>query len=212
VIPNGFEKPAAEPLRKPATPPRIGFIGYFDYFPNRDGIEWFVQKCWPRIQASVPEARLRLVGQGCDGPLKPAGPNIDARGWLADPSAEIATWSAMIVPIRLGAGTRVKIAQGFSRKCPMVSTSLGAFGYDVRDGEDLFLADDANAFADACVRAIRQPAEANAMADRAWRKFLEKWSWEAIGPRIRAAAEDGLRLRRSAPDDQLHAEPVAALS
>jgi glycosyltransferase involved in cell wall biosynthesis len=190
VIPNGFDKPAQEPVRVLAAPPRIGFIGLFDYFPNQEGMQWFAKECWPRIEREVPGVRLRLVGRGSDGPLKPGGANIDGLGWLDDPAAEIGTWSAMITPIRVGGGTRVKIAQGFSSKCPVVSTSLGAHGYQPIDGETMYVADTAEAFANACVKTIRDPDAAAQMADRAWKQFLEKWTWEAIRPRVWAAAED----------------------
>ncbi|HMP84697.1 MAG TPA: glycosyltransferase, partial [Verrucomicrobiota bacterium] len=192
VIPNGSEKPACEPLRNPAMPPRIGFIGLFDYLPNSEGIQWFAKQCWPRIKQHIPAARLRLMGKGTDGPLKPSGRDIDALGWVEDAAAEMATWSLMIVPIHRGAGTRLKIAQGFSAKCPIVSTSLGAYGYELRNGRELFLADAALPFAEACVRVVRQPADAARMADRAWRQFLDKWTWDAIRPRVHAAAEDVL--------------------
>lgn len=193
VIPNGFERPAAEPVRNPATPPRIGFIGLFEYTPNRDGIHWFVNQCWPRIKCEMPDARLRLVGRDSDGPLKPFGPDVDGLGWLANPSDEISTWSAMVVPVHVGAGTRVKIAHGFSEKCPIVSTVLGARGYGAVDGREMFLADTAEAFSNACIKAIREPEKVARMADRAWQEFVEKWTWDAIRPRVWAAAEDCLK-------------------
>ncbi|MBA2271174.1 MAG: glycosyltransferase, partial [Chthoniobacterales bacterium] len=119
----------------------------------------------------------------------------DALGFVEDPAAEIATWSAMVIPIRLGAGTRVKIADGFSRKCPVVSTQLGAFGYDVQHGLELLLVqdDDPVGFASACVSLLADPAKARAMAERAYAAFLEKWTWDAIAPRVWDAAEDCLR-------------------
>jgi glycosyltransferase involved in cell wall biosynthesis len=188
VVPNGFDCPAEPPQRKPVTPPRIGFIGYFDYLPNRDGVQWFVENCWPVVKRELPDARLRLVGRGTDGLLRPCGADIDGLGWLANPADEIASWSGMIVPIRLGGGTRVKIAQAFGLKCPVVATSLGAFGYEVRDGQELFLADEPAAFAVACVKTVRDQAAAAAMAERAWQKLLANWTWAAIEPRIHAAA------------------------
>ncbi len=193
VVPNGFERPSVEPVRKVTLPPRIGFLGPLDYFPNRDGIQWFVKKCWPRIKAQVPDARLRLAGPGSDGPLRPLGTDIDGLGWLSNPSDEIKTWSLMIIPIRVGGGTRVKIAYGFSQKCPMVSTSLGAYGYRAKSGFEMYLADSPEAFADACIRGIREPERAVQMAERAWRQYLEKWTWDAIHPSVWAAAEDCLR-------------------
>jgi glycosyltransferase involved in cell wall biosynthesis len=198
VIPNAFEKPAAEPVRNPAAPPRIGFIGFFEYAPNREGIQWFVDQCWPQIKASVPDARLRLIGKGSDGIRTLHGSDVDALGWLTDPSDEICTWSAMMVPIRIGAGTRVKIAQAFSLKCPVVSTTLGAHGYAAVNESDMFLADTAASFSAACVRAIREPALAAEIAERAWRRYLDHWTWEAVRPRVWAAAEDCLRLQATA--------------
>jgi polysaccharide biosynthesis protein PslH len=197
VIPNAFERPAAEPVRNPMEPPRIGFIGFFEYSPNRDGIQWFVDHCWPRVKAAVPNARLRLVGKGSDCILSLAGPDVDSLGWLPDASDEIRTWSAMVVPIRVGGGTRVKIAQAFSQKCPVISTSLGAYGYGAINGYDMFLADTASAFSDACIRAIREPRVATELAERAWCQFLDHWTWDAVRPKVWAAVEDCLRMRSS---------------
>jgi glycosyltransferase involved in cell wall biosynthesis len=194
VIPNGYERPLDIPHRSIATPPRIGFIGIFDYEANLDGIQWFARECWPRIKSEIPDTRLRLVGRFSDGPLKPTGLDIDGLGFVEDADAELSTWSAMIVPIRLGAGTRGKIAHAFARRCPVVSTTLGAYGYEAANGRELYLADSAADFASACVRAIRHPAEAAEIADRAWQQFSEKWAWDAIRPRVWAAAEDCLRL------------------
>lgn len=195
VIPNGFDRPASEPIRKPSLTPRIGFIGLFDYLPNREGVKWFVDNCWGHIKRDIPAARLRLVGSATNGVLKPLGRDIDGLGWVADPSHEMATWSAMIVPLRVGAGTRIKIAEGFSRKCPIVSTALGAYGYGAVNDREICLADSAEDFARACIRLIREPEQATQMADRAWHQFLEKWTWDAIRPQIWAAAEDCLRRR-----------------
>ena len=140
---------------------------------------------------------LEKAATGC---LHLAGPDVDALGWLTDPSDEIRTWSAMAVPIRIGAGTRVKIAQAFSLKCPVVSTTLGAHGYAAVNECDMFLADTAASFSDACVRAMREPALAAEIAERAWRRYLDHWTWEAVRPRVWAAAEDCLRLRATAYD------------
>lgn len=195
IIPNGFDKPQENPVRRPVSPPRIGFIGLFNYFPNKEGIHWFASECWPRIKREVPDARLRLAGPQSEGPLKPVGPDIDGLGWLANPTDEIRTWSLMVIPIRVGGGTRVKIAHGFSQKCPIVSTSLGANGYQVRDGNEMYLADSAEAFSKACIEAIREPEKSAQMAERAWQQFLEKWTWDAIRPMVWAAADECLRLK-----------------
>lgn len=195
AIPNGFERPAGEPIRQLSNLTRIGFVGLFDYVPNHEGMRWFIENCWPQIKGVFPDARLRMMGRGSDGPLSLLGSDIDGLGWVNNPVAEIASWSVMIVPVKMGGGTRVKIAEGFSRKCPIVSTPVGAYGYDVQDRRQIRLAESASDFASACIELMKDPSEAARMADRAWSEFLEKWTWDAIAPQVWAAAEDCLRQR-----------------
>ncbi len=197
VIPNGFARPARDPQPQPASPPRLGFMGLYRYGPNYDGVRWFVEHCWPEVKRQVPGIRLRLVGADTDGPLRPRDPAIDGLGWLPDPAAEIATWSAMIVPIRSGAGTRIKIPAAFSRRCPVVSTSFGAYGYAVEPDRHLLLADAPSAFARACVHLARCPAAGRLLAANAWDTFLQRWTWDAIARQVAATAEDGLRRTAS---------------
>jgi glycosyltransferase involved in cell wall biosynthesis len=193
VIPNGFGRPAGEPGRTPASPPRIGFIGKFGYAPNDEGMRWFISQCWPQIERNVPGARLRIVGLGGENFVPAGARQIDALGWVDDATSEIAGWSVMVVPLLKGSGTRLKIAEGFSRKCPIVSTSLGAYGYTVTSGQEIWLADAAPEFASACIEAICNPEKARHVAERAWAAYNEKWTWDAIRPRICAAAESCLR-------------------
>lgn len=202
VIPNGFEAPAVLPLRRISTPPRIGFIGLFEYAPNLDGIRWFVRECLPLIRREVPDVRLRLVGSGTDGALRPDDPSVDGLGFVEDPSDEISTWALMVVPILTGGGTRIKIAEAFGRGCPVVSTTYGAYGYEVVDGRELRLAQTADQCAAACVWVIREPAAAALMARRAHELFLTRWSWDAITPRVHAAASAVLS-GRAADDSHL---------
>jgi glycosyltransferase involved in cell wall biosynthesis len=171
-------------------PPRIGYIGTFNYLPNRAGVEWFIRSVWPRIKREVPTVHLRLVGEGSDRYFSGMGADIEGLGWVSDPSVEIASWSTMIVPLHIGAGTRVKIAEAFSRKCPVVSTSLGAFGYLVPNGEDLLLADNAQDFASACVLLIKNPELGLRISKNAWKKFLKSWAWDAIGASVSKAVEE----------------------
>ncbi len=121
VIPNGFNAPT-EPLpRRLADSLRLGFIGKFDYEPNRTGVQWFVEHVWSIIRKRHPDVRRRLVGDKSEyHPWRDLG--VDGLGWVADPAAEISSWSLMIVPVRTGGGTRINILDAFSRRCPVVST------------------------------------------------------------------------------------------
>src|SRR5207248_2505937 len=97
------------------------------------------------------------------------------RGPSRERGEGIATWSIMIVPIRVGGGTRIKVLEAFARRCPVVATSLGAFGYELHDGDELFLADDPKLFASRCIELIQSPELGEAIADRAHRRFLRRW-------------------------------------
>jgi len=194
VIPNGYERPLTDPPRNPATDPaRIGFIGLCTYGPNLEAVKWFLQECWPTIRHAIPGIRFRLAGKGTTGLNMPTDSDVDALGWIDDPAAEISTWSAMVIPIQFGGGTRIKIADAFSRKCPVVSTSIGAYGYTVENGRQLRIADTPRAFSEACIRLVRNPEEGAQMAERAWEEFIQNWTWESIAPTVWAAAEDCLR-------------------
>ena len=143
----------------------------------------------------VPDARLRLIGLCSEKEFPQMGPDIDGLGFITDPTDEISTWSAMIVPIRFGSGTRVKIAEAFARRCPVVSTSIGAFGYQVVSGKDFLLADHPSEFAAACVELIRNPDAGRALAECARRKFLSSWTWDSIAPSVARAVEECAAMR-----------------
>lgn len=184
VLPNGFDAPAGEPLREPATPPRVGFIGTFGYQPNVEGVRWFAENVWPLVRQKIPDARLRLSGAHSAKQNWQQYPNVDVLGWVADAAAEMATWSLSIVPVFVGGGTRVKIAEAFSRKCPLVSTTLGAYGYDVTHNQELLLADSPAAFAASCLSILEDPAQGRRLAEKGWKKFNEHWTWEKQTGRI----------------------------
>lgn len=192
VVPNGFAAPSQPPVRQLADPPRLGFVGTFNYAPNREGMRWFVHQVWPLILAKLPAARLRLVGAGAGQETWSGAKNLEPLGFVADTAKEMATWSASIVPLFVGGGTRIKIAESFSRQCPIVSTSLGAYGYEVTDGQELWLADTPADFAAKCLLALSDPAAGRLLAGRAWEKFLRLWTWDAQAGRVAAVVHSVL--------------------
>lgn len=179
VIPNGCN-PMAQPRSASTGRPRIGFIGNCTFEPNAKGLEWFIREVWPTIKRKSPTAELRIVGRESQGYLTKLGQDIVGLGWLEDPGTEIASWSAMIVPIREGAGTRVKVAEGFARRCPIVSTTVGAFGYEADHGKELLMADRAEDFASACIQLLENPQLGEALAEKAHKRFLERWQWDSF--------------------------------
>ena len=127
------------------------------------------------------------------------GADVDLLGYLQDPTSEIETWRAMIVPIRIGGGTRVKIAHAFSRGCPVIATTLGAFGYDAVPGKHLLIADSPVRLANACLSLIQDPAKGAGIASAAWDLFVTRWTWDAIAPAVRGVVEAVLAETRGLP-------------
>ena len=189
TIPNGFSSPNASVTRAPSDIPRIGFIGTLSYAPNVEGLQWFIREVWPLIKRLHPLARLRLTGAGTDEGIAKSGCDIDGLGFVEDSAAEIATWSMTVVPILVGGGTRIKIAEAFSCRCPVVSTSLGAYGYVVTSGRELMLADTPEDFAAACSKLIEEPDHGEAIANRARALFDRELNWDAIAPRVGKAVK-----------------------
>lgn len=197
VVPNSFEAPAETPVRQPSSPPRVGFIGSLEYSPNVNGLRWFLREVWPALLKKRPDATLRLVGKYSDQPEWTDSPNVEGLGWVADADSEMATWSMTVVPIFEGGGTRVKISYAFSRKCPVVSTNLGAYGYQLESGRECLLADTPADLARACLRLLDSREYGDELAERAWNRFRAEWSWDAAAPTVSGAVEACLAHTRS---------------
>jgi len=195
TVPNGFDAPEKNPARQPAVPQRLGFVGKFDYAPNREGVRWFAEKVWPLILQKMPAAKLRLAGAGTDCADWRAHRNVEALGWVADGAAEMATWALAIVPVFTGGGTRIKIAEAFSRQCPVVSTTPGAHGYDVANDRELLLADTPEAFAEKCLKILAEPATGRRLAENGWRKFNDHWTWARQADKIARVVETVLQKK-----------------
>ena len=187
VLPNGFDAPQKSLVRTPADPPQIGFVGTFVYWANCEGVSWFIKNVWPRILAKFPQARLRLAGEGGQNLFN--GPNVDSLGWVGDMEKEMSNWSLAIVPVLAGGGTRIKILEAFSRRCPVVSTSLGAYGHDIEDGRELLIGDSARSFAKKCLRILKNASEGERLAENGWNKFSQDGKWESCAGRVAAIAE-----------------------
>ena len=103
---------------------------------------------------------------------------------------ELARASVGVVPLRYGSGTRVKILESFAHRVPVVSTTLGAEGLEVEDGRHLLVADDADAFAAATVRLLRDPALRVRLTEAAEALYLDRYDGRLVDEAVRALVED----------------------
>jgi len=160
VIPNAADVEYYQP--HPTDPPPDGrtvvFFGLLDYAPNVDGVIYFVQKIWPRVAEAHPEARFRIIGSRPPRSLQRlAGPRVELTGVVPDLRPHLAAAAAVVVPLRLGGGTRLKIVEAMAMGKAIVSTTLGAEGIEAIPGRDLLIEDQPEAFADAVNRLLGDP-------------------------------------------------------
>ncbi len=180
AIPNGYEFPESKPSRNSHGFLRLGFIGKLTYFPNQDGIRWFLKYVFPLICQRVPEVKLRIIGELPSNNMIPNHPNVNILGFQEEVDDEISSWSASLVPLRIGGGTRIKILEAFSKMCPVVSTSLGAYGLNVEKEKHLLIGDTPKDFADACIRILLNPTIGQILSKAAWELFVENYTWSRI--------------------------------
>lgn len=182
VIPNAADVDFYQP--RPSDPPSDGrtvvFFGLLSTFPNIDGVLFFLREIWPRIAAERPEARCKIIGARPPASVaQHAGPRVEITGFVEDLRPHLAAAAALVVPLRLGGGTRLKIVEGMAMGKAIVSTALGAEGIDAVPERDLLIADEPSRFASAVVRLLDDPALADRLGRSARRLAVERYSWRA---------------------------------
>jgi glycosyltransferase involved in cell wall biosynthesis len=161
VIPNGVNETFFRAVgpRRSELPPRYAFVGAMNWHVNEDAAYWMRREIWPRILAEQPNAELYFVGREPSADVRALAdsPEIHVTGTVPDIRPYLEERIAVVVPLRYGSGIRNKILESFAAGRPVISTSVGAEGLPVRDGEHLLIANTDAEFAAACVRVARDP-------------------------------------------------------
>ena len=118
--------------------------------------EYFCKDIWPRVLARAPDARFRIVGRDPHPRVKRlASDSVELTGTVPSVIDYMRQAAVLVVPLRIGGGTRIKIYEGMAMGKATVSTSVGAEGLDVQHGRDILLEDDPASFANAIVNLLR---------------------------------------------------------
>lgn len=168
-----------------ADAPGFGFLGLLSYPPNTDAARWFATEVFPLVRRRLPDATFRIVGRNPESIADLAMcPGVTVVGEVTDPGAELAATDVSVVPIRFGAGTRLKVIEALANGLPCVSTTIGAEGLDVTAGHDLLIADSAADFADACVRLVGDIELRVSLIDHGRSTWEQRYTWRAIQARL----------------------------
>jgi sugar transferase (PEP-CTERM/EpsH1 system associated) len=189
VIPNGvntdfYQRDKVTPLDLP--PHSLVFTGTMDFRPNVDAMLWFAEEVLPLVKAQVPDVQVYIVGQRPHARLDVlrADPAITITGAVDDTRPYIAAASVYIVPLRMGGGTRLKLLEALSLQAPIVSTTLGAEGFAVTNGEHLLLADDPAAFARSIGALMADRVRARALGAAGRSLAAQHYAWRSIVPKF----------------------------
>ncbi|HRQ40400.1 MAG TPA: glycosyltransferase family 4 protein [Chloroflexota bacterium] len=183
VIPICVDPNAKPVVKRADSAGRVTFLGGLHWPPNAAGIVWFAREVWPHILREAPTARLTVIGKNPPAELSQPGlVNVEVTGYVADVMPYLQETAVFIVPLHAGGGMRVKIVDGWSWGLPIVSTTIGAEGITYTHGQDILIADDAAAFAQATLQLLQQPERAGQLA-LAGRQTLESYyDWHKIYP------------------------------
>jgi glycosyltransferase involved in cell wall biosynthesis len=173
VVPNAVDADYFTPLPVQREPATFLAVGPLTYEANLDAVEWFASAVLPEL----PHARLDVIGRL---PTTAAGfgDRTHALGMVEDVRPHLARATALVAPLRIGGGTRLKILEALAMRTPVISTSIGVEGLELMHGEHVLIADDARSF----IRQARAIMDDPDLAERIGRKGAElverRYGWE----------------------------------
>jgi glycosyltransferase involved in cell wall biosynthesis len=156
-VPNVVDVEAIAPVEPNTRERRAIFVASFTYEPNRTGLRFLLDEVFPRVWATLPDARLTLVGAGLEQPPSD-DPRVEALGFVDDLGAAYASASCAVVPLLHGGGSPLKFIEALAYGLPVIATPRAAAGLEVRDGEHCLIAPDGDAFAAALIRVLGEGA------------------------------------------------------
>jgi sugar transferase (PEP-CTERM/EpsH1 system associated) len=214
VVPTGVDikkySPGveAEKVGKSPDGPLVVFLGSMDWEPNIDGVEYFCREVWPRVSEAVPAARFRVVGRDPSPRVRRlASEKVEVTGTVPSVVEHLREADVVVVPLRVGGGTRLKIFEAMAAGKAVVSTTVGAEGLDVTHGEDILLADDAASFAES-VKSLLRDATRRENLGRAAAALAARYDWSVIARRFEEVLARAARVEDAAGEAERVAETV----
>lgn len=157
------------------------WVGGMHWFPNKDAISFFINEIFPRILELDADVKLSIVGSSPPTIPKELTNSIYVTGYVNDIREYVKNSDVMIVPIRIGGGSRLKILNSFAGKIPVISTSIGCEGLEVKDNLHLLVANEPQEFTEKTVTLLRDKQTAKKLASNAFELVSKRYSWDKIG-------------------------------
>lgn len=200
-LPNVVDVAQYEPSADREQEDIVLFAGNIDWFPNRDGVEFFVNGILPELHRLRPRATFRVAGPCHSADLIEritANPRVEMTGFVEDMRQEMARATVCAIPLRIASGTRLKILESAAMAKAMVSTSVGAEGLDFTPGAEIVLADEPQSFARALADLLDDAERRHAMGERARKRVEQNYSLAALRRALNAVLDPLARPRSMA--------------
>ena len=192
IVGNGVDVAYYSNHATESSPRRdILFVGSMDYHANIGAVLEFANTMWPGIHAQHPEFRFVIVGRNPPPEVRALAslPNVEVTGTVDDVRPWYQSAAVVVVPLRTGSGTRLKILEAMAAGVPVVSTRLGAEGLDVTDGANILLAETAPETIDAVHTLCTSPEQWSAIAEAGRSLVSSQYDWAILGERLFAIHE-----------------------
>ena len=165
---------------------RIVFVGSMDYHANVDSVVNFANNTWPCIHDRKPELLFTIVGRDPAPEVRRLAslPGVEVTGTVEDVRPYYHEATAQVVPLRIGGGSRLKILEAMAAGVPVISTSMGAEGLAVKDGENIIIADQSEEMCRAILCLADLEAERKRLAANALDLITERYDWSMLGARL----------------------------
>ena len=164
----------------------LGYLASFDWLPNRQGLDWFMEKVWPRLREKHPQLTFALAGRYMPdyfNDFEKSG--VKVLGEVASQQEFLQQTKILMVPLLSGSGMRIKLLEYLAMGKPVVSTSVGAEGFDLQNGSEIAIADQPEAFADE-ISALHTSAEwRNSMAQAGCEKVKTHYDNLSLGAELK---------------------------
>lgn len=199
AVPNGVDTD----FLAPAAPENLDnhsiiLCGSFGVYRNREAAIWFVRQVLPRVREAIPDVEFWIVGSNPPPEVRQLAefPGVHVTGTVEDVRPYYARAAVSVAPYRYGEGTKLKVLEAMASGVPVVSTTIGCQGINVRDGEHLLVADTTEAFTDCVVGLLRSATRRHEIGTRARCLIEQEYAWTKIVGALESKLAEVVREHR----------------
>jgi len=176
--------------------PSLFYIGALDWLPNQQGLNWFLEKIWPKVHSAYPAPEFHVAGRNMPEAYKNVShPNVVFHGEVNDAQAFMNAYEIMLVPLLAGSGVRVKIIEGMAMGKPIITTSVGLEGIECKNGIEVMVADSPEDFGNAIARCIDTPQLIQTLSENARKYALANYDIGKIADNLTRFYKDCINAK-----------------